>query len=537
MSVIQEGSVLFAGDLKSIDKRKKPLHSAVLTALALIGASYPTVVLCQSTIPVAETEVSKIVVTSSRISRNGFEAPTPVTVLGGEELEKRGLTNIGALLNELPAFRASQSPTQNTSTSTGAGFTFADLRGLGSQRTLVLLDNRRHVPTANTGQVDLNLIPSILIDRVEVVTGGASAAWGSDAVAGVVNLILKKNLRGLVGNVSAGMSQEHDNKESHFGFAGGSTFADGKGHVVGGVEFVKNDGIGDATSRSWARQDYGIATNPTPGAGGNPARIIGPNFYQAGLVAGGIVTSGPLKGTTFGPGGTPSAFQYGQVFGTGMFGPGTTGLTQQYSVLWKVPVERYNGLVSGDYQLTENTSAFVQAGFGVSDSKNVNGYARDAALTIRQDNAFLPASTRQAMINNNLQTISVGRYDIDLPGLRPEAKSSTARIVVGLDGQFAEKWPWNAYYQYGQNDYHVNIPNNRINANWNAAIDAISVNGVIACRNPSLVTNSVLAAPGCVPFNIFGQGSASPAAVAYVMGNGWGELLDAVFTDPHAFGQ
>lgn len=147
-------------------------------------------------------DMADIVVTGSRVARNGFSAPSPTTVVGAELLEQRGATNIGEVLNDIPAF----APTTSTATA-GArpfapGANYANLRSLGPTRTLVLVDGRRFAPsvpsfgTVGANQVDLNLIPPILLERAEVVTGGASAQYGSDAVAGVVNLILNTRFQG-----------------------------------------------------------------------------------------------------------------------------------------------------------------------------------------------------------------------------------------------------------------------------------------------------------------------------------------------------
>jgi len=516
--------------------RRRALSLAVAPCAVVAASLFPLAAHAQegqspSASPAAEGPESEIVVTASRIQRNGFQAATPVTVIGAEDLEKRGLTNVGDLLNQSPAFRPSQSPAANTSTSTGAGFSFADLRGLGSQRTLVLVDGRRHVPSATTGQVDLNLVPAIMIDRAEVVTGGASAAWGSDAVAGVVNLILKRRLEGVQADISGSISRYGDNKELRAGLAAGTAFADGKGHVVAGFEYVDNTGVGDSTQRPWTNLDYGIATNSTPGTNGFPARIIGPNFYQSQLTGGGIIlnaASNPasLRGLTFLPNGTTTPFQFGQTFGSGMFGPGTSGLTQQTGVIWKVPVKCYSGLLNLDYDFSDAVSGFAQFGYAHSQSTNLNGYPRDTSITVKIDNPFLPASVKTAMQTANVQQITIGRYDIDLPIVEPTAKSTTVRGVAGLSGKISDKWNWKAYYQYGRNHFHVDIRHNRINPNWNAAIDAVrDGNGNIVCRNPNLVTGGIAAAAGCVPFNIFGQGAASPAAMAYVIGDGFGDTV------------
>src|SRR6478752_285076 len=134
--------------------------------------------------------LDEVTVTGSRIVRDGITAPTPVTVVSAERLQNLGATNISSVLNTLPSFRATSNPQTSNISPRAAGTSLADLRGLGTNRTLVLVNGRRFVPSTLEGAVDLNQIPTLLLERSEVVTGGASAQYGSDAVAGVVNLIL-----------------------------------------------------------------------------------------------------------------------------------------------------------------------------------------------------------------------------------------------------------------------------------------------------------------------------------------------------------
>jgi len=210
--------------------------------------------------PAASNE--EIVVTGSRLSRQGFDTPTPTKVLGIELLQQRAATNVADFLNEIPAFRPSTSVQNNTQTSGGnAGQAYADLRGLGNVRTLVLVDSQRFVPSATTGQVDLNLIPTALIDRVEVVTGGVSAVYGSDAISGVVNVLINKKLQGIRGDISYGISDYGDNREKRFSLGAGSAFDDDRGHFVIGGEYVKSNGIWPFSARPWGARNDELITN------------------------------------------------------------------------------------------------------------------------------------------------------------------------------------------------------------------------------------------------------------------------------------
>jgi len=215
--------------------------------------------------------LEEVVVAASRTkARAGYEAPTPTTVLDAEFLNEMGTATIADSLNRLPAMGSSSSPRtngNNTSTPT-QGANFLNLRGLGTNRTLVMLDGRRVVGAAVTGEVDMNLMPTTLLKRTEVVTGGASAAWGSDAVAGVVNLVLDKEFTGFKSSVQLGTSSESDADERKANFAGGFEFADGRGHVIGSLNYTKVEGVDRADSRDWFRgtklvnnPDYDAETN------------------------------------------------------------------------------------------------------------------------------------------------------------------------------------------------------------------------------------------------------------------------------------
>lgn len=201
-----------------------------------------------------------IVITGSRLSNSGFLAPTPVTVIGAAEIARQGVTNVAEVLNEVPAFRPQNTPTTSAIFVSNIGASTADLRGLGANRTLVLINGRRVVASTTGGgsftpanTVDLNLVPTALIERTEVVTGGASAAYGSDAVAGVVNLILNTKLEGLRGSIQYGQTNSSDSKDYAASLAFGTKIGE-RGHFIVGVDYDQNKGTGDCYSRSWCAQ-------------------------------------------------------------------------------------------------------------------------------------------------------------------------------------------------------------------------------------------------------------------------------------------
>ena len=269
--------------------------------------------------PAPSEAKSDIVVTGTRLPA-GVRAPTPLTVLGAQAIQDRQPATIGELLQQIPSFAGIDSPNTAGVNSRGGGQINPDLRGLGASRTLVLIDGRRHVPTATNGSVDLKVVPTLLVQRVEVVTGGASAAYGSDAVAGVVNIVLKDDLTGIEGTAQGGISQRGDGEERRFSLAGGTRFGDGRGRIMAGFDYVKIGGIGTQLTRDWGRNDVGLITNPNFAANGLPNYIISPNVHSAITTPGGLIVSGPLRGIAFGPNGTTYNYNFGQVFGSTMTG-------------------------------------------------------------------------------------------------------------------------------------------------------------------------------------------------------------------------
>ncbi len=496
----------------------------------------------------AEVASEEIIVTGSRIARQGFEAPTPTKILSSETIELRGSTSIGDFLAEVPSFRNSQGPQTSTQSTLGTGQNSPDLRGLGVIRTLTLVDGRRHVPTAPTGQVDLNLIPQILVDRVDVVTGGASAAYGSDAVAGVVNVILNKKLQGLKGDLSMGISDEGDDRETRASLAYGTSFAEDRGHLIVGGDYVDSNGVPNNRMRDFYRDQPGLISLPATRAAGLPSRFYTTGVTFINMAYGGLITgvnadlnaangADVLRGIQFGPGGVPTAFNYGNfsTFGATStlasdFSGGNLGLFPQDGFAIVTPVTRKVAFGHFDYDVTDSISVFAEASYGRSGANSASPPVRDTAAvaTIRQDNAFLPTSIRQIMVSNNIQSFTLGRPYNDFGVVATDNTNTTKRFVTGFDAGLGSNWKLSGYYQYGQNILDAEVSNLRIENNFRFAVDAVTVGGQVVCAatqpNGTLAAGGLVlnrfnaAAAGCVPINLFGQGSPSAAAIDYVTG-------------------
>ena len=484
-------------------------------------------------VPAAErvSASADIVVTGSRIMRNGAKAPTPVTVLSREEIQQRNPTNVADYLNQLPQFGIGNTPrtTLFFANATG-GANQLNLRGLGVIRTLTLLDGRRVVGSGLIPSVDVNLLPQNLVQRVDVVTGGASAAYGSDAVAGVVNFILDTKFTGLRGTVNYGITGKGDGQTITGDLAYGTGFDSGRGHVLLSALYYKGNGIDSVTGRDWYRPGWHSITNPARTAtNGQPGQIV---LYDVGYTStpGGVIASGPLKGTEFLPNG----------IGQFTFGPIQQGQLQQGGTLedpagrWGLlPDEKHWDLYGRvNHELTSNINAIFEASYGASNTVNWSAvYNRQgaSALTINKNNPFLPQQVRDAMTGANVTSFKMNRLFYDMINT-PGSHSGLAhydreqdRLLGALEGSFLKTGKWRAYYQRGHSTATYLRDNNIMPARFNQAIDAVpnpTVNGVPGVATGAPVCRSTLtnSTNGCVPLNPFGEGNLGASAIAWVTG-------------------
>lgn len=483
---------------------RKPLqlHPLTLCVLATLAASAS--VHAQSKDESSDKKISEIAavsVSASRIDRPDFVAPTPTLPITAEELKLDSRTNIGAALNDLPQFRATSSP-QTTGSNTGAGNAPVDLRGLGISRTLVLQDGRR-VSSDN----DLNTIPSILVKNVDVVTGGASAAWGSGAVGGVVNITLDHDFTGVRAGTQFGQSTYGDAKEKRFEAAWGTDFADGRGHFIVGGEFLDNDGIVPRSSRSRAGR-WSTLLNA------NGQLELTPDVGFSDAAIGGLITSGVLKGKAFNPDGSLRDFKYGRVVGALMSG-GEGPSNDDFSPL-SAPQKRYSVLASGRYDLTDDIRLTAE----LRHSRMFNNYIwfgdhNRNNLDIKIDNAFLPQSVRSAMQAAGETTLKMGRFNNDINYPQIDFERKTTQATVALDGYTGNDWRWSAYYSHGEAESNFDTPGFILRDAWNQAVDSVisPVTGKPVCRVALSNPNS-----NCVPINVFGEGAPSKEAIDYVTG-------------------
>ncbi|HWJ69028.1 MAG TPA: TonB-dependent receptor [Sphingobium sp.] len=499
------------------DRAALRLGTAIAALAAMLGT--PMAALAQGGQDDGAGEERAIVVTGSRVIRDGFSAPTPVTVISGEQLLTSTPTTIGEGLNKLPQFANSIRPSSAQFAPESGAATQLNLRSLGAQRGLILLNGRRLNPSTATGVVDIAILPEELVQRVDIVTGGASAAYGSDAVAGVVNFILDEKFTGLKGTVQAGVTERGDNLNEKAALTFGTPLGD-RAHLLVSGTFYNADGVLNYRKRDWFNSCAPL-NNPVTGAG-QPARVQKCGAATPMMAAGGLIVSGPLAGTQFVGSGEPTNFQYGD-FRTATMMVGGTGEDQGLDFQPLPELRRTTGYARLSYDVTEGLTLSADALLAQSKSR-FNGtlmqFYGQTALTIYRDNAFLPAAIGQRMDDLNLTSFSLGTSMPSVGLLDNHGTSDTARFTVGLQGDIGGGWSIDSYYAYGTNQQTIRAVGNVTIAHVFDAVDAVTnpANGQIVCR-------TTLADPthGCAPFNVFGPNSASQEAIDYVRHGPGGE--------------
>lgn len=485
-----------------------------------------------------QADPNAIVVTGSRVARDGFRAPTPLTVVSRDQINTSAPENLADYVNEIPSVVGSQTPSNsNLSFSNGqSGLSALNLRGIGTARTLVLLDGQRSVPSAITGAVDINNIPQDLVERVEIVTGGASAAYGSDAVSGVVNFILDKKFTGVRGEVSQGITTYGDGPSWKASLSAGAAFAGGRGHVIVSGEISDRSGIYGFGGRKWVDRGWMVINNPAYTAtNGQPERLLLPRVGNGTATVGGIITNTALKGIEFGPGGSTRQFNFGDLTS----GPFVVGGDWQDSQVLRFTsldqeAKRKSLFGRASFDITSNINAFVQVSWNSTDTRSwaLRTFSIGNVI-VKSGNPFIPASVQSRMTGLGISQFTLGTFHGDIPPITFEGGRTVQRYVAGLNGKFdisGHHWSWDAYYQKGitnSSETGLNVYNK---ANFAKAIDVVrSPTGQAVCA-VNADANPANDDPACVPYNVMGTGVNSQAAVNYVLGAGAHPHRDQRFT-------
>jgi outer membrane receptor protein involved in Fe transport len=517
-----------------------------------------------------------ILVTGSRIARTGFDAPVPVTALTAAELTANGNVSIGDTLNQLPAFRSTFS-TQNSGRFIGtAGLNILDLRGLGTGRTLVLVNGRRHV-TAQPGSnsVDVNTIPTDLIKRVDVVTGGNSAVYGSDAVAGVVNFILDDEFDGLRLRGQSGISSKGDRPTQLVTLTAGKNFSDNRGNIAINLEYSNLDQLrnldrpdlsGAFAGRNQFNATENVLTEPSTG-NGIPDTTFLRGVRNIGFSDGGAFTATcpaatatnaavralnctGLRSNTnaelgrvfvFLPDGSLVANDRDtdlRPFGSGnSVGANGLGSTQRNYGQLQPGVTRYAANLLAHYDVSDAFRPFIEAKYVRVDSLQASSPSFTGGTlsgSVNINNPFLAPAARATLVQalGTATNFTLSRNNVDFGARGEEHTRETFRGVVGVRGDFLDTWRYEAAFSYGRTDTFYTTEGNVNLANYGRALNAVrNTAGQIVCavNADAITTNDD---PACRPLNLFGQGNVSPEALNYVIAQSsreqWAEQYNAI---------
>ncbi len=520
--------------------------------------------------------LDEVTITGTRIrQREDYVSPNPIQTIDSTEMQRLGIINVSEAVTQVPANVSQFTPANTGGSAFFIGSTLANLRGLNpffGTRTLTLVDTHRFIPTTQGDSVDLNFIPSNLIERTEIVTGGASAAYGSGAISGVVNIFLNHKLNGIKFDADYGQTERNDGKNYHFGIAGGTELFGGRGHIIAGGEYQKEEAIQSCSdARDWcARGLTGFGNDTgfsfaaglpyTPKIPGQPWSIITDNVrYNQLSTTGVIFNNTPDATSTFqftpdGAGVTPFAVGLQGYRGPGGSPSSSTAIGGDGAPTFKnlslyPEVDRKTTYARMSLDLTDNLAGFIEASWG--QVKGINHQwspgQNSANNCVLPDNAYiqgnatlinaLNARMGNAPFANFPNEFCFGGTVITKDWSAQNDQTVTTdtkvtRAVVGLEGSFgASSWTWEGYYQYGKTTRDQIGHGYRANWRYTLASDAVIDDrpqsptfGKVVCRvtrdgvSPFATYDPSLAV-GCQPLNPFGTSGASPAALAYAFGD------------------
>lgn len=581
--------------MSAINRRsaRKPLALAVVVALwapALFAQSVSTPPQAPKDAEAAKKDpatLDTVVVTGSRIQRAGFDTLEPATVVTSEYIEERGLTNVADALNEIPGFGAGVTP-EGGQSSFGVGVNFVNRFGLGSNRTLTLINGRRFVssnppslfgPAAPGIQVDLNVVPTSIVDRVENLAVGGAPTYGADAVAGVVNIILKQDFEGSEIGGSYGVTSRGDNQRFNGYALWGMNFGEqDRGNITLNVSYDTVDGVLQK-DREYFRNAYFFTTNPlasqmaaafpgrTPGNDGRwnpnvpfntsstdgiPNAVLIQNRHIWTTPFGGLIspTSSPFKPGSFsllpngfGPGGnTVLAFDTGGNLVP--YSPGSTfssvdavggdGLFLTESGQITSDLTRKSVFGTGRWGVTDNIDLFFEATHYRADSTELSDQwmynsplfgGLSQMIRFPSTHPMLTAQARATLASLGVTQFNLSKASRDLVTNNARGSTTTSRFVAGLDGMFdlADRtFHWEASANWGRTNadyFGTSLDQQKF---INALNVVVNSSGQVVCSPTAIPGLSIpgggtpVADPNCVPLDMFGDGRPSQAARDYV---------------------
>ena len=543
------------------------------------AASFPTGAWAQATPAPANQGATadqgagqqEITITGSRVITDNLRSPTPITSVSVAEITKTTPSDIADALNKLPEIIGGRTPRTQGNGSTNNGGNVLSLRNFGPSRTLVLLDGHRVPPSNQDGTVDIDILPQMLVSRVDIVTGGASAVYGSDAVAGVVNFILDKHFTGFKFKADGGISKYGDGEEGQVGLAWGSDLFDGRGHVEMEARY-RNQAMIPISARPYGKngQAWLLAGNGSPG---NPfVNVPYSRVFNSGMT--GNVQCGsacPYNNYTFVQPGVLGPMTHGTPTGTANLESGGDGAYVKFGT-FRSQIDMKDWFGRFSYDLTDDVNAYVQGSWAEAGNKSnwINWVVSPSASrpnTLFANNPFLNPAT-QAQLGAGIvcgtpaavgwrclpaapatspQTNStppappttpifsapsyiwnkVGGEDVDKTNrlYRTISRQRNMNVEAGATGTLAGLH-WDVFYNHGESRLTVTNPNNTDNAKYLASLDAViappgtivngvNVSGTVVCWVTTQPQYANLY-PGCVPTNITDPNGPSVASFNYL---------------------
>ncbi len=485
-------------------------HKHKILSLAIFALLNPLAFNALAQSDSAISAIEEISVTGSRIPRRDLTANSPISVIDQEIIRSANVTNMEEFLRDQPQFVAGVGANSNNGND---GSATVDLRNLGEERTLVLVDGKRFTPYDYQGFVDLGMIPTSLVSRVEIVTGGASAVYGTDAVAGVVNFIMNDEFEGVEFNVSTSQTGENDAKRQDYSLTLGKNFADGRGNIVFNMGYTDQDALTQA-ERPFGEETLDDLLSPVGSA----------------TVPGGSVADGSFPGDAeegfvqFDPMGNTVSF-----FNTFNFNPFN---------LYQTPQKKQTATILGHFDFTDSLTGFTRISYAKNEINTIiaptgtffNNYSIDylnnpylgagavARFTTVDNNecddpvfdandVLVGCNALAATAGDGIVDISFGRRLTELGTRDSLYENEATQFVFGLNGNLGETMEWEAFAQYGKTDRTQAFLNDVSSARVTEALSAVDNGGTIECSSGN---------PACSPANLFGAGNLSQAAAQYI---------------------
>jgi len=471
-----------------------------------------------------EAEVSEVVVTGSRIAIPGLQSASPIVTVGAEEIKLQATPEAEKILRLLPTVVPADGDAVNNGT---AGVSTINMRGMGPQRNLIMVDGKRMTPYNENGRVDVSNVPTAMLERVDVITGGASAVYGSDAISGAINFILKKDFEGLEADFGLSQTNHDDGQTYNASVTMGANMADGRGNVTLGLNYSKREGV-QLGARPFGVLGVVTASGANLGATTPPAPVAGCGGPGS-VAAGGSTTTVPTRvAIAGGPG-------LGQFRDDGSIGANCSVFNFNPFNYYQTPQERWGGTAIAHYEVTDNIEAYSRFTFS---STNVRQQIAPSgifgnAFFVPLANPFLTAAARNTIIT----AANTGRVagsvvdgsnwnDVNANGVVDQADdislvirrrtgelgersttydNSFYQVIAGLRGTLLDNWNWDFSYSRGESK-RSNVSAGYTNVtNFENAVNAVSTT---TCRVDTA---------SCVPVNVFGgYGSITPDMAKYV---------------------